>query len=270
MKKITVLIRVYNRLEDLEICLDLIKKNWNKNEYEVIVVSNGKSKGYLLNNKIKEKCDKVIELDENAGHLKGNSQLLKEGLKEVREDSEYLIILEADTWIFNDEIIDKYIKKMKIEDIVWASAEWIKKYWSLALDIAIVDRNFLVSNKEILNFSIHPECYVCNYLIEKKLNFVYIKENMPVHRPNLIKKIYNAYGGRIREFPYSKMITHHIEDLENGITTKKSIANEIFGIKYFDVDEKIHVSNRKLKMLLFLIKICPNSSWFKKKKKKKI
>ena len=36
MKKVSVLIRVYNRLEDLEVCVDLINKNWNKNEYEII------------------------------------------------------------------------------------------------------------------------------------------------------------------------------------------------------------------------------------------
>ncbi len=268
MKKITVLIRVYNRLEDLEVCLDLIKKNWNKNEYEIIVVSNGKSKGYILNDDVKRKCDKVIELEENAGHLLGNSQLLKEGLKEINKDSEYVIILEADTWIFNDEIINKYVNKIKTEKLVWASAEWIKKYWSLALDIAIIDKNFLINNKEILNFSVHPECYICNYLKDKNFGFTYIKENMPVHRPNLIKKLYNAYGGRIREFPYSKMVTHHIEDLKNGIITKKSIANEIFGVKYFNIDERVEINNRNLKFIFFLLKICPNSSWIKKKKKK--
>lgn len=267
MKKVSVLIRVYDRLEDLDICLELIKKNWTKNRYEVIVVFNGKSKGYILNNEIKEKCDKLIELEENAGHVLGNAQLLREGLKEIDLNSEYVIILEADTWIFTDEIIDKYIIKMDKENFVWASAEWIKNRWSLALDIAIIEKNFLINNKEILNFSVHPEAFVCNYLLERKEKFLYIKEHMPVHRPNMIKKLYNGYGGRIREFPKAKMVTHHIEDLEKGILTKKSIANEIFGLRYFDVDIKINVNSRKLKLLLFLMKICPNSSWLRKKKK---
>ena len=66
MKKVSVLIRVYNRLEDLEVCVDLINKNWNKNEYEIIIVSNGKSKGYILNDGLKKNCHKIIELEENA------------------------------------------------------------------------------------------------------------------------------------------------------------------------------------------------------------
>ena len=57
MKKITVLIRVYNRLEDLEVCLELIRKNWKRNDYEIIAVSNGRTKGYILNDDIKRKCD---------------------------------------------------------------------------------------------------------------------------------------------------------------------------------------------------------------------
>lgn len=44
---------------------------------------------------------------------------------------------------------------------------------------------------------------------------------MPVHRPNMIKRIYNGYGGRIREFPKAKMVTHHIEDLEKWNINKK-------------------------------------------------
>jgi glycosyltransferase involved in cell wall biosynthesis len=46
MKKISILVRVYDRLEDLEICLKLIRENWKINDYEVIVISNGKTKGY--------------------------------------------------------------------------------------------------------------------------------------------------------------------------------------------------------------------------------
>ena len=71
-----------------------------------------------------------------------------------------------------------------------------KKYWTLALDIAIIEKNSLINNKEILNFSIHPEAFVCNYLLDRKEKFIYIKEHMPVHRPNMIKRIYNGYGGR--------------------------------------------------------------------------
>ena len=145
MKKISILVRVYDRLEDLEICLKLIRDNWKVNDYEVIAISNGKSKGYILTESIRNNCDKIIELEKNDGHLLGNSQLLKEGVKQIRLDSSYVVILEADTWIYDDKIISKYIEKMEETNSVWASAEWIKKYWTLALDIAIIEKNFLIS-----------------------------------------------------------------------------------------------------------------------------
>ncbi len=77
---ITILIRVYDRLEDLKICIEAIRKHWNLNEYYILVVSNGKAGGFLIPENIKKISDKVIELPTNSGHIKGNSQLLSRGI----------------------------------------------------------------------------------------------------------------------------------------------------------------------------------------------
>ncbi len=259
-------------MEDMAICIDAIRKYWKNNEYYVITVSNGKSAGYNLTENVKKNSNLTIELDNNAGHLRGNAQLLEEGIKNIPSDCRYTIVLEADTWIFTDEIIDKYINILDNSESVWASAEWVEKKWSLGVDIAIMKTDFLLKNKEIFNFTIHPESHVCNYLIDRGFKYVYIRENMPVHVPKTMRHIYKTDGGRIREFPEAKMVTHHIEALEGGIEEKKYRANICLGEKVFDVGDirKIKKENRKLKTKLFWAKIFPRSSWIKKKIKEKI
>jgi glycosyltransferase involved in cell wall biosynthesis len=270
--EICVIIRVYNRMSDLEECINAIRKYWKENNYYVVVVSNGKNKGNIVSESVREKADKVVELEENAGHLKGNSQLLMEGIKYIPKECKYSVILEADTWIFTDSIINKYIKKMEKEKAVWASAEWIERKWTLGLDIAIIETEFLNKNKKIFDFSIHPEGYVCNYIKDKNEKFIYIKENMPVHIPKAMRWIYNADKGRIRLFPKAKMVTHHIEELKGEIEEKKYLANVCCDENIFKEVEWKKKSKEyiKMKIYIFLAEIFPKSSWIKRKKREKI
>mgnify|MGYP000503452781 CR=1 FL=1 len=46
-KKIAVLIRVYDRTEDLKLNVQIIKDLWNDHEYDIFVCFNGKEKGQL-------------------------------------------------------------------------------------------------------------------------------------------------------------------------------------------------------------------------------
>lgn len=74
--KICLLIRVYNRIEDLQCNLEIIRRTWSKYDYYVLVVSNGVSSGFTLSSEIYQLSDEVVILEENVGHLNGNSQLL--------------------------------------------------------------------------------------------------------------------------------------------------------------------------------------------------
>lgn len=268
-REICVIVRVYNRISDLNECVSAIRNYWKKNSYKIVIVGNGKEKGYVVPDNIRDMANIVVELDKNAGHLKGNSQLLKEGIKYIPEECKYTVILEADTWIFTDEIIDQYIGRMENEGAVWASADWIDRKWSLGLDIAVVKSEFLKKNEEIFDFTIHPEGYVCNYIMDCKEKFIYIKENMPVHIPKSMRWLYNAYTGRIRSFPKAKMVTHHIEDLKNGIEEKKYLANVCCNKKIFKETEwkKNSIEYFKIRGYIFLAEVFPKSAWLKKKKR---
>ncbi len=262
-----VFIRVCHRMEDLHILVDIIRKHWSNGRYYILIASNGKSLGYDIPPEVKGSVDKIIELQDNLGHKAGDSMLLQSGLQFIPDSCEYTILLQADTWIFDDGLIRGYIEKLRRTSSAWASAEWIEKYWSLAVDFAIVNTSFLKSNPEILDFTEHPESSVCSYLLDNSQNFIYIDECMPVHRPNIMKSFHNAYGGRFRSFPKAKMVTHHIEDLPNGIQDKKLMANICLNRYVFEQGNRFRISigHLKLRAIMALASVLPRSRWFKER-----
>ncbi len=269
MKKVAVLIRVYDRIEDLKYNLQIIKDLWNNNDYDVFVSSNGKSSGYKIDDETSKNIFKLIELEENAGHLKGNSQLLLEGCKNIPFDNyDYLIILEADTWIMDDSIITKYIKNLDSSQNVWASAEWVESRHSLAVDFAIIKSKFIKEYySHLFDFTTKAEMWIAENLNEMKKEFTYINEFMPIHRPSAVKSIYNADEGRLRVFPLAKTVTHHIENLEGGMDKKKELANLVSKSNYFENKKNSSDLSYYLYILLqFSLRSVPRSSWIKKKK----
>jgi glycosyltransferase involved in cell wall biosynthesis len=269
---INVIVRVYDRLQDLEICLATIRRYWTRHHYEIILVSNGLKDGYRIPESCRKKVDKTFELETNAGHRRGNSQLLLAGMNGLKEENGYTIILEADTWIFSDKLIDTYIGKMEKEGAVWASAEWIEKYHSLALDFAIARTAFIKDNPALFDFTVHAESHVCNYLRGLGQKYLFITECMPTHLPNLVRCFYNRFEGRNRSFIRALMITHHLEDLPGGLEEKKALANVALGRKEFEVQSQgqraIRMGNLILRIFEFFVKIAPRSRWIKAKEER--
>jgi hypothetical protein len=66
------------------------------------------------------------------------------------------------------------------------------------------------------------------------------------------------------------MVTHHIEDLERGIETKKLLANICLGRREFPIgsDELIQREHRKVRLMMAMAKWFPRSKWFHKKQKR--
>lgn len=275
--KVTILIRVYDRIEDLKYNLQIISNTWKENDYYIIVVSNGKSNGFEVMPDSLPYIDKLVVLDENAGHRRGNSQLLMEGVKYIPENSEYTLILEADTWIYRDSTISKYIKILASEQkAVWASADWYDKYYALATDIAIIKTNYIKANLGLFDFELFPECHMANFLRDTKAGFIWIKENMPVHVPSYIRYKYpyvpNIKEGRFYVFPKARMATHHIEYLKYGMEQKKRYFNILADCDYFP---EIKVRNKswqrfKMRFWIGLSKTFVKRSWYSKKTYKEI
>ena len=272
--KIAVLIRVYDRVEDLGYNLKIISDTWKENDYYVIVVSNGKSKGYDIDPSLHKYIDKFVILETNEGHLKGNSQLLRDGAKYIPADCNFTLILEADTWLYGDSLISKYADILAKSDIVWASADWYDKYIAVATDFALIKSGYIKNNPNLFEFGLYPECYISNYMRDHGDKSVWITENMPVHVPSYAFKypyVHN-HERRFYAFPKAKMVTHHIEYLKGGMKQKKEYFNIISCTDYF---KDAPVSNKKWKLFKikfwiglsgFLLK----RSWYSKKHYKKL
>jgi hypothetical protein len=267
VKKICILLRVYNRIEDLSINIKIIKETWCCFDYEIIVISNGQNEGYIIPDSIKSDIYKCIELQENYGHLKGSSQLLIEGCSNINWDKySNIIILEADTWIYGDDLIKKYIEKMNENNAVWASARWYQRFYSLATDFAIINTKFLKDNIKIFDFENFPECHIANYLqlIEKK--FLLINECMPVLVPSYLKHFPFASLGRIYIFPKAKMVTHHMESFKGDMEKKKMDFNTISDMNYFDLKgNHIFIRKQLILLALLLYKLLPQRTWYSKR-----
>lgn len=270
--KIAVLIRVYDRIEDLKYNLQIISDTWTENDYYIIVVSNGKRNGYDISPESMPFINKLVVLEENAGHRKGNSQLLMEGAKYIPDDCDFTLILEADTWMYKDTIISKYTELLSQKlDTVWASADWYDKYYALATDFAIIKTDYIKSNPRIFDFELFPECHIANFLRDTNARFIWITENMPVHVPSYVRygypHIQNIREGRFYIFPKSRIVTHHIEYLKGGMDEKKKYFNVITNSEYFN---QINSGNKawarfKMNFWIGLSKCFVKRSWYSKK-----
>ncbi len=275
-RKIAILLRVYDRVDDLKYNLQIIKDTWNTFDYYVIVVTNGYSDGYIIAEDLNTDIDDLVILDHNSGHMKGSSQLLQEGRLHVPSDCDYTIILEADTWMYSDSIISKYIDILdNTPKTVWASADWYDKDYSLAVDMAIIKSKFIQDHAELFDIDIDPECYIANYLKSVDADFILIKENMPVHIPSYIPKypyIDDIENKRFYIFPKSKMVTHHIEFLKRGMDQKKLYFNIVSNTDYFTTknSSKKRWQAFKIKFWIGISQLLPKKSWVREKKYRQI
>ncbi len=270
-KKVAILIRVYDRVEDLKYNLQIIKKTWSRFDYHIIVVSNGYPNGYKIDAQSVAQVDSFVALEHNAGHRKGNSQLLLEGVKSIPADCDYTIILEADTWMYTDKVIEEYIEFMEeAPNVVWASADWYDKDYALATDIAVIKSDFIRKNPKLFDFDLYPESYIANYLRDANVKFRWITENMPVHVPSYVSKypyINDSSQRRFYVFPKSRMVTHHVEFVKGGMPQKKRYFNIVANTDFFKDEPVSGKAWKRFKMrfwitlsLLFIKK-----SWFQKK-----
>lgn len=240
MEKICVAIRVYSRISDLECLIEIINKTWKCFDYDILVISNGESSGFIIPDYIHKIVKSVISLHHNGGHMSGSSQLLLAFWDNVNfENYKYCVIIEADTWMYGDSIIERYKEIMEYRtNIVYAGAKWYNKYYSLATDFAIIKTSFLKNNRSLFYFKDKAECHMANYIIDSGKDYIYIKENMMPNLPSYIHHFPYSSAGRLNCFPRSKTITHHIEHLTGGLQKKKRLFNVVSKSHFFQIEKK--------------------------------
>lgn len=210
----------------------------------------------------------LVELSENEGHIKGNSQLLKAGVERLTADFPYTVILESDTWLMDDRLIDRYINELeKSERRVWASANWVDKYHSLALDFALIKTSFLLKHPGLFDFTgaNMAECAVYNYIKSAGFESVEIGELYPVHTPRILPGGPEVFLRRRNAFPSGPMVTHHLEHIGNSMEKKKEAANRAAGKIIFDTGQSAPAALALWRRLLIMhqavLQIAPKSRW---------
>ncbi len=261
--RICVIVRVHDRLEDLAVCVDVIRRCWIRHQVHLVVCFNGASRGLQLPPTVLKSADRCVVLDENAGHIEGNAQLLRAGIPHIPSDCAFTVLLEADTWLFDDLLLERYCGRLEAEAAHWASAAWTDRYHSLALDLAIVRSSTLRELPGLSAFREHAECRVANVLLDHDRRWILIRELMPVHIPASLRRFWNRYGGRFRSFPEGPMVTHHLEDLPRGMIQKKQEANSMLGEAWFaDVPPlDWRREARQLRRIRLLARLMPRKAW---------
>lgn len=265
--KPVVLVRVHDRMRDLELCLQVIRDTWKRRRWPVIVVSNGLARGIRVPESVRAAADEVVELEENPGHMGGNAQLLREGLRRVPGDATHVVLLEADTWLMDDALVERYARRLDAEDAVWASAAWHERWQSLAVDFAVVRADFLRAEPAVAEFTAHPESHVAGLIRSRGRRYLLISELMPVHIPKLMRRFWNPSGGRFREFPEGPMVTHHVEDLAGGHEEKMARANAAAGRRIFAIrtPDDPEAERRRIRRIRRLARLTPRSSWWRRR-----
>lgn len=268
-ERIAVIIRVFNRVEDLRHNLTIIRECWTRAQYHIIVVFNGAAAGIALPPEVTPLCDELVVLPDNAGHMMGNAQLLWEGVGLIPNDCRYTVLLEADTWLLDDHLITRYRDVLERTGAAWASAEWVEKYWSLAVDFALARSELLCRRREqLFRFDARPERLFAELFRREDIGFVYIRELMPVHVPTSLRFLRVGYGGRFRLFTRGPLVTHHIEELVGGMKEKERLADVAAGNKRYTVVPRQQLWLRRMgyAALMRLAAWAPRSSWLRAKR----
>ena len=262
-----VLIRVYDRLADLEVALELVRSRWTRFPYHVVVAASGAADGHRPSPRARALADEVVELDANPGKMAGTGRLLRAGLARVPADCDWTVLLEADTWVLGDAVIERTIARLTRARAGWCSAEWVERRWTLGLDLVVARRDLLASDPALFDGGDALEARVCHRLAERGERFLYLREAMPVHAPRLLRCLAGAPGGRFRCFPAVPMVTHHVEDLPGGIEEKKVLANACAGERVFPVGDAATLVRLRRRMLFErrLARLAPRSGWLGKR-----
>ena len=111
MKKVTVILPVYNAEDYVERCLDSIL-NQTYTDYEIMVINDGsKDSSYEIIKKYEEKNpDKIIVINqENKGVARTRNESIK------RADSKYIMFVDNDDYLDKD-YIETYVKAIEKDD----------------------------------------------------------------------------------------------------------------------------------------------------------
>lgn len=271
-KNIAVVIRVFSRIEDTLGLIHIIREKWTSHNYTIFVSHNGRKSGFVFPENSLQGVT-LIEVEENLGHLGGAGSLVYAAFDHITEDFDYAIFIESDFWVLDENLILEPLTS----DFDVACTIWVESHKSMGVDFFILKQSYLAKNKELLNWGksshaerIFPENIVAEYYVKTQAKVHIIQSLRPIHVPKLETKLMrilpvkDSYDNRrFRLFPKASVVTHHIENIPNGIVTKKQIANALAQEEIFK-DVTPYTLRFMEKNIQQIARFFPQSSWFRK------
>lgn len=268
-KKVAVIIRVFSRIEDALGLIHIIRTQWKSHEYTLFVTHNGKESGFVFPENSLDDVN-LIEVKENSGHRTGAKDLLLASFDYLDADFDFIAFIESDFWLLNEGLMLEAIEANK--DI--ASTIWVESRKSIAVDFFVVKPDFILKHKALFDWDVRsPETSFGQYLREHKAEMYIFQTLRPIHAPSSMRgslkflPFGSSYeGGRFRLFEEAKVLSHHVEELEKGIRTKRTLANklaqkEIFSVEKVDTSYKLALFEKNIQKIA---RFFPQSAWFKK------
>ena len=142
--QISSIIITYNRIEDAKIQMELIRNLWTQEpllkNVTIYHIYNGNPEWYT---------EKYIEdsliTRKNPGHLLGAADLINTGIqnavKNTKENSHYIIITSADTWIIQPTKLANIINAMQNKAYLVATSHWFLQK-ALATEFFVIKASF--------------------------------------------------------------------------------------------------------------------------------
>jgi len=172
MKKVSLIMRVYNRLEYTIETLSNIITNTTYDNYEIIIINNNSQDGTTEwldwvqeNSPVYTNKFKHIKLGNNIGDWYG----MVEGLKYISEDSEYIVQVDNDITMTDGEWLNKMVhvieetkaksvmlKRVGVMNILASSKNRTIEYNGQQLQIGNVNRPvccYIIRKDDFINFT---------------------------------------------------------------------------------------------------------------------
>jgi len=185
MKKVSLIIRAYNRLEYTIETLSNILETTNYENYEIIIINNNSTDGtgewlewVQINSPVYGGKFKHIKMDKNIGDWYG----MVEGLKHISDDSEYIVQVDNDITVSDPEWLGKMVYLLENTP----SKTVMLKRTGLLKSMPVVNIKEIKYKDEVIEYGIVNRP-VCCYIIGRKdftnftIKFHNIKGNQSKH-----------------------------------------------------------------------------------------
>lgn len=159
--KVAVVIYTFNRPDDARVNQEIIRTKWQEvdalRDVKIVHAFNGDKQWWQR----KHLEDRLVRRP-NPGHFAGAADLIDAGFAAIAKsfpDTDYVVVLAADTWIVKPTWLAEVIDEMKSRSQVLAASAWGHPGHNDPLDVGMGGDLFIVDYKKATSSGLLPLAY---------------------------------------------------------------------------------------------------------------